>query len=99
MNIQAKYDKLLTGLLAGLVLPVITALVIFMFSEGDPSLKEWLRKITDPDLVTKMITLCVVPNVLIFLLFNHFDMLRAARGVLGLTIFWAVLVFGIKFII
>ena len=99
MNLAPKYDKLATGMVAGLLLPVITALMIFLFSKGDPSVNEWLRKIVDADLVTKVITLCVVPNVLIFLLFNHFDMLRAAKGVLGLTIVWAVLVFGIKFLI
>lgn len=34
-----------------------------------------------------------------FLLFNHFEMLRSSRGVLGITIAWAALVFGIKLLI
>jgi hypothetical protein len=39
----------------------------------------------------------VFPNIIIFLIFNRLDMLRAARGVLAVTIIWAVIVFGVKF--
>ncbi len=99
MNIAGKYDKLLLGISAGFLLPLITGLIIFLFSKENITLTEWLRKIVRADIVTKMITLCVIPNILIFMLFNHFDMLRAARGVLGCTIVWAVLVFGIKLLI
>jgi len=96
MKVTEKYDNLTTGILSGLLLPIITALIMFLFAKDDPSLREWLRKITDADIVSKIITLSVIPNVFIFLLFNHFDMLRASRGVLGITFAWAVLVFGEK---
>ena len=96
MKVTEKYDNLTTGILSGLLLPVITVLIMFLFAKDDPSLREWLRKITDADIVSKIITLSVIPNVFIFLLFNHFDMLRASRGVLGITFAWAVLVFGEK---
>jgi hypothetical protein len=55
--------------------------------------------LTDSGIATQMITLCVVPNVLVFLIFNHYDMLKAARGVLGLTIAWAFLIFAVKFLV
>ena len=99
MTIPEKYDKVTTGLIAGLLLPLLIACTIFLFTKGDPSLKEWLKKIENADIVIKVITLCVFPNVFIFLLFNHFDMLRASRGVLGITIFWAAIVFGVKFLL
>jgi len=41
----------------------------------------------------------VFPNIFLFLLFIRFDMLKSARGVLGITIFWAVLVFAVKFLL
>ncbi|MCX6335494.1 MAG: hypothetical protein NT092_14540 [Bacteroidia bacterium] len=96
MTIPEKYDQMLTGIVSGLVLPVITAFFIFIFSKGDPSLGEWLRRVSAAGVETHMISLCVFTDVLIFLLFNHFDMLRASRGVLGITIVWAALVFMIK---
>jgi hypothetical protein len=99
MKLTERYDKLATGIISGFLLPVLIAILIFLFSKGDPDLKIWLHKITDADIVSHIITLCVFPNVAIFLLFNHFDMLRASRGVLAVTIFWAVVVFGIYFLL
>ncbi len=99
MTFTGKFDKISTGVISGLLLPFMIAIIMFLFSKGDPSLKEWIGKILTADIVSKIITLCVFPNVLIFLLFNHFDMLRASRGVLGITIAWAVIVFGNKLLI
>lgn len=99
MKATVKFDNLTTGIVAGLLLPLITALIMFLFAKSDPSLREWLSKIAEADIVSKIITLSVIPNVFVFLLFNHFDMLRASRGVLGITIAWAVLVFGEKLLL
>jgi len=96
MNIYEKYDKVLTGLISGLVFPFITGIIIYVFSSGHQSLHSYLVRIADSNIVTHSITLCVFPNILIFLMFNRFDMLRATRGVLAMTIVWAILVFGVK---
>jgi hypothetical protein len=97
MTIPEKYDRLSVGLISGLLLPFIIALVVFIVSKGHPSLGTWLHKIVRANIVTHVITLCVFPNVAIFLLFNYFDMLKAVKGVLGVTIFWAAVVFFIYF--
>jgi hypothetical protein len=94
-----RYDKLAAGAIAGLLLPFLVALIVFLAAKGNPSLHTWFMKISDADLVTKVITLCVFPNVIIFLIFNHFDMLKASRGVLGVTIMWAAVVFGVKLLV
>lgn len=99
MTLPEKYDKVQTGVISGFVLPFLIALVTFLFAHGHPSLQTWLHKIWTANIVTHIITLCVFPNVLIFLLFNHFDMLKASKGILGVTIFWAVVVFAIYFLI
>jgi hypothetical protein len=96
MNISEKYDKMATGIISGLLAPILTALIVFLFSKGNPSLQTWLNGIAEADIITHMISLCVLPNLLLFLLFNRFDMLRASRGILGITIFWAVIVFAVK---
>lgn len=99
MKATDKFDNLKTGIVAGLMLPLLTVLIMFLLAKDDPSLKDWLGKIAEADIASKIITLAVIPNVFIFLLFNHFDMLRASRGVLGITIAWAVLVFGAKLLV
>ena len=99
MTLAEKYDRIATGIISGLLLPLIISAMIFLFAKGNPGLGAWLEKIAEADIVTHIISLSVFPNVLVFLLFNHFDMLRASRGVLGITIVWALIVFGVKILI
>lgn len=98
MKLTEKYDKMFTGILSGLILPVITGLIVFAFTAKGRSISVYIERIIDGNIITHAITLCVFFNVAIFLLFNRYDMLRAARGVLAMTIVWAISVFIIKFI-
>ncbi|HKK41672.1 MAG TPA: hypothetical protein VJ963_04620 [Bacteroidales bacterium] len=99
MKFREKYDKQLSGLLSGFLLPFVIALVIFSVSAHGRSAGDYIHRIYTSGIVTHAISLCVFPNVVIFLVFNRFDMLRAARGVLASTIVWAILVFAIKFLL
>jgi hypothetical protein len=99
MKFYEKFDKILTGLISGFVLPFLSGLVIFIFSSDHQSLHSYLDRIVNSDIITHAISLCVFPNIIIFLIFSRFDMLKAARGVLGITIVWAVIVFGVKFLL
>jgi hypothetical protein len=98
MTLPEKYDKLETGVISGLFLPIIIGFLIFLFSSKGSSLHSYLIKIAESDIITHSITLCVFPNVFAFLLFNRYDMLRASQGVLAMTIIWAAVVFGVKFL-
>jgi hypothetical protein len=93
-----KYDKLKTGLISGFMLPLIIGAGILIFSRGNLSISGYLQKIIDADILTHTTSLCVFPNIVIFLIFNRLDMLKATKGVLAVTIFWAIIVFGIKFL-
>jgi len=98
MTIPEKYDSLLTGLISGLIFPFIIGIVIFLFSSGHISLGSYLLRLKESNIITHSITLCVFPNIFIFLVFNRFDMLRATRGTLAITIVWAIIVFAVKFL-
>lgn len=93
-----KYDTVKIGALSGFLLPVLIGLVIYLFSSGDLNIVQYYKKLSGSNIVTHIVSLCVFPNVLIFLLFNWQDMINAAKGVLGMTIVWAILVFAIKFL-
>jgi hypothetical protein len=98
MKLTEKYDKVLTGVISGLAFPFLIGIIIFIFSSGHQTLHSYVTRIADSHIITHSITLCVFPNIFIFLIFNRFDMLRASRGVLAMTIVWAVIVFGVKFL-
>lgn len=98
MSRAEKYDRMPLGLVTGFLLPVFTALAVYLFTHGEQSLGAYLKRIADADIITHSLSLSVFPNLFLFLVYNRLDMLKAARGVLGITIFWAILVFGIKFL-
>lgn len=96
MKLAEKYDNLPTGIISGLLLPFIVGLGIYAFTSHGKSLIIYLERISEANIVTHAISICVFPNVLIFFLFLRYDMLRSARGVLGMTIVFAAIVFGLK---
>jgi hypothetical protein len=98
MKFYEKYDKTIIGVISGLLLPFVVGVIIYLFSSGHQSLHTYIGRIADSNIITHSISLCVFPNLLIFMIFNRFDMLRATRGVLAMTIVWAVIVFGVKFL-
>ena len=98
MKASEKYDKLIVGLISGFIAPIIIGLIIFLFTSHGKTIGSYLDRIKEANIITHAITLCVFPNIAVFLLFNRFDMLRALRGVLAATIVWAVAVFIIKVI-
>jgi hypothetical protein len=97
MTFPEKYDKVITGLISGLIFPIVIGTIIYIFSSGSISPGAYLSKLAEADIVTHSITLCVFPNIFVFLIFNRLDMLRAAKGTLAITIVWALIVFGLKF--
>jgi hypothetical protein len=97
MTIAGKFDKTVTGVVSGLLLPFIVGIMVYLFRAGNISLTEYVSRIHVMNITTHAISLCVFPNVIIFLIFNRFDMLRACRGVLAITIAWAIIVFIVKF--
>jgi hypothetical protein len=98
MMFKTKYDKIWWGVLSGFLFPLIIGLLIFLFTSSETTFIQYLIKLFLANIMTHAISLCVFPNILIFLFFLKADMLSAARGVLGMTIVWAVIVFIVKII-
>ena len=96
MIFKTRFDKLICGILSGFFLPFIIGIIVFLFSSVDITFSQYIEQLFLADIMTHIVTLCVLPNLLIFFVFLHFDMLKAARGVLGMTIIWAAIVFIIK---
>ena len=92
----SRYDQVIAGFVSGLILPLLVGVIIYLFSTDGMSVAEYLKQISRSNIITHSISLCVFPNVLIFLLFNRLDMLKAAQGVLAVTIIWALIVFAVK---
>jgi hypothetical protein len=73
----------LTGVIAGIVIPLIAFTLFFIFTRNGLTLPDYFSKVRMLDNISEIMSVCVFSNIIIFLLFNRFDMLRASKGVLG----------------
>lgn len=78
------------------MVPLIAFLFFFLFTGRGMSLTAYFMKVEGAGNISSIMSVCVFANIIIFLIFNRFDMLRASKGVVGITILWAFAVFGIK---
>lgn len=91
-----KYNTVITGAVTGFIVPVIAMLLFSLWKSGSMTIAEFYGQLLRVGAFTNALSVSVFLNVFFFLLFNRFDMLRASKGVLGLTILWAVAVFILK---
>lgn len=96
MWFRERFNDALTGLISGLLLPALAFLVFFLLTRHGASFAQYFQHMETANNVTEIMSVAVFTNILIFLVFNRLDMLRASKGVLGITIAWAFVVFGIK---
>jgi len=96
MWFRERFNNVLTGVVSGLLLPMLAFLVFFIITRHGATLGQYFKQMEAADNVTEIMSVAVFTNIIIFLIFNRFDMLRASKGVLGITIIWAFVVFGVK---
>lgn len=96
MAFRQRYNNVITGIISGIVIPVLAFFIFFFLTRKGLTLDLFIRRMIEVDNVTEIMSVAVFANIFIFLLFNRLDMLSSVKGVLGITIVWAFVVFGIK---
>ncbi len=95
---NCKCNKLYIGLIIGLILPLITSYIIFYFRFGDTlSVSEFVEGLVQLKGFTKLLSLSVMPNLLVFLIAIRLDRLLAARGIVTATILYAFVIVILRF--
>ncbi|WP_297099024.1 hypothetical protein [uncultured Draconibacterium sp.] len=89
---QNKYDKVGVGVLTGLVLPLIIFFIVYLVGENNMSFLDYLAGMRRMQALVKIGSLCVFTNVGVFWIFLRLKYEKAARGVLGATILYAIVV-------
>ncbi len=94
---RSKFDSLSLGLILGIAAPIIAMLIIYLLKFNLYKADEVLDYLVAKQVFTKIVSLCVIPNLLLFFIFIRKNYLYSARGVLMATILFAVFVFITKF--
>jgi len=91
-----KYDALSTGIIAAILLPVIVFFIMYYSKMQDIRFTLFSNNLLIGNIIPIIISHCILPNLLLFLMFNGLNWLRAAKGVLGTTVVLTVLIFAVK---
>lgn len=92
-----RFDTLWHGLIPALVLPVIT-LLIFWLVKSDRGFLEFLEQFQQMHMLSKVVSLCAIPNLLLFFIFIWTNRNFSARGVVFSTLLLAFVMLILKFV-
>ncbi|MEN8156490.1 MAG: hypothetical protein ABFS10_06040 [Bacteroidota bacterium] len=97
---KKRFDTVLSGLIPGLILPVVTLVVILMVTwliryDGEPG--EFFTSYQSMQIFSKVLSLATIPNLLLFFLFIWTNRIYSARGVIFATLVVAMVMLVLKF--
>lgn len=96
----SKFNTFWVGTLLGLFIPAITVILFYYkFSPGNFDFADFINYTKYLNLTGSIISLCVIPNLLLFFIFIWTEKYFSARGVVFSTLVYVVLVIIIKFLI
>ncbi len=92
--IKQKIDKEWFGLIAGLILPLISSFMIYSSRfQGSESYIEVVVIMFKSMSIGKLLSLSVLPNLLLFFIIIRFDWMKFARGIVIATAIYAASMF------
>lgn len=95
---KSKLDKTWVGFLTGLLAPVIAMAIYYMINFRHLTLKEFYIELTSRDIIGHIISLCALPNLLLFFIFIWLSLYKGARGVIISTFLYAFVIVGIRYL-
>jgi hypothetical protein len=84
------------GAAMGLILPLLVFLIFYLVMYAHVPLGEYLTYSAKMRALPKLLSLCAIPNLIIFYLFLNREYWFATRGVIGATLLYTFGVIAIK---
>jgi hypothetical protein len=94
---RSSLNRFWLGFLLGLGLPLVIFLLYFLFRFQGINIWDYFQILMQSGKFVHVMSLSVFPNLLPFMFFVRTDRFKSGRGVMAITIFYAVLIFAMKF--
>jgi hypothetical protein len=95
INFQ-QFNTMATGIITGIVLPIIAYFVMYYSKVQDVRFTLFSNNLVIGNIIPLLISHCVLPNLILFFIFNGLNWTQAMKGVLGITVALTVIIFAIK---
>jgi len=92
-----KMNSFLWGLIPGLIVPMITISIFYTFKFNSYTIGEFIDLMKYNGVFTKVISLCVIPNLLLFFVCIWTDRYTPGKGVILATFVYTILVLILKY--
>ena len=92
------FNKIIYGVIVGLIMPILSFLLYFIFRFGQYSFADYLQFLIESKKLVNVLSLTVLPNLAPFMLFINSSRYSAGRGVLTSTVLLGIVIFILKFI-
>ncbi len=79
---KVKTNTLWFGAIMGIIVAFISFIMIYFLREPDMIFMEYIRTLYFLRILPKLMSLCLLPNLLLFFVFMRIEHLRAAQGVI-----------------
>ena len=96
---KSRYDLVKLGFALGVIVPILSFFIVYEYKFNSFSLKAFYDFLVTMHALSKLLSLMVIPNLLVFFIFIWTNHLFAARGVLAATVFDAIVIMAIKFLV
>jgi hypothetical protein len=91
-------DHFLTGFISGLIAPLIGFYIYYLISFRYMALGSYISRITELGLASGVISLSLIANLVVFFYFIRKKTDRSARGVIGATFVYGLLIVILKYL-
>jgi hypothetical protein len=91
-----RFDHILIGLSLGIVAPLIVLYAFYLKVFYYITFSHFIVKMSYLGLQTKIISLCVIANLLVFFIFIWTNKYKSANGIIMATFLYTFLVLGVK---
>ncbi len=91
-------DKLIIGILAGLIGPVLGVIGFYIVNFSHSPFLDFFKMAAEKNLLSPLLSLCAILNLGVFFLFIRANKLYCARGVILSTFIYGVIIISLKFV-
>lgn len=96
MRKRKKFDNIKTGWILGTISPLIILVVVYFVKYSEIPFQTFIISMWEMKVFMKLLSLCVFPNLALFMFFNHQKLDMSSRGVILATFIYAFIVLVVK---
>lgn len=95
-KLKASLNKFWFGFVIGLFAPIFVLICYYLLQYSYLKPDTFLFKIFLTNILSPLLSLCVLVNLCVFFIFIQTESFRPAKGIIGATLIYAVLIFILK---